>query len=107
MGPGLEADRARGQNKLVQLAVDGSRSSRCPFDQIQCADLSGWMGQDETPAWRKVAASVAALVGDLTPPVTEEDVDRRSLGARARGCRTCATTTSPDVRAALIGREGV
>jgi adenylate cyclase len=33
-----------------------------PFDQIQCADLRSWSG-DETPGWRKLAASVLALAG--------------------------------------------
>ncbi len=36
-----EADRARTDRKLVQLSVDGTPLPM-PFDQIQCADLSGW-----------------------------------------------------------------
>ena len=92
-----EADRARGENKLVQLAVDGSRLPM-PFDQIQCADLSGWGGQDETPGWLKVAASVAALVGAPATTATLEDVDRPRR-PRLRGPRTCIPTTSPGVRA--------
>jgi adenylate cyclase len=57
-----EADTARTEHKLVQLTVDGSRLPR-PFDRIQCADLAGWAGDLNAPGWRKVAASVADLVG--------------------------------------------
>ncbi|HXQ11111.1 MAG TPA: TIR domain-containing protein [Caulobacteraceae bacterium] len=57
-----EADRARGDHKLVQLKVDAT-ALPMPFDQIQCADLAGWTGDAEAPGWRKVAASVAELTG--------------------------------------------
>lgn len=56
-----EADRARAENKLVQLAVDASRLPM-PFDQIQCADLSGWTGEGRHAAWGKVVASIADVV---------------------------------------------
>ena len=61
-----EADRARAENKLVQLTVDGTRLPM-PFDQIQCADLADWAGDPEAPGWLKVAASVAALTADPGP----------------------------------------
>jgi TolB-like protein/tetratricopeptide (TPR) repeat protein len=57
-----EADRGRGDHKLVQLSVDGSRLPM-PFDQIQCADLKGWTGNRDAPDWRKVVASIADLIG--------------------------------------------
>ncbi len=57
-----EADRARTERKLVQLSVDGMPLPM-PFDQIQCADLSGWTGDRAAPGWRKVVASIDALVG--------------------------------------------
>ncbi len=38
-----EADRARTDNKLVQLTVDGAPLPM-PFDRIQCAELAGWDG---------------------------------------------------------------
>jgi hypothetical protein len=41
-----EANRAREEHKLVQLRVDGARLPM-PFDQIQCADLTGWGGDTE------------------------------------------------------------
>jgi len=61
-----EADRARGERKLVQLSLDGA-ALPMPFDQIQCADLSRWTGDIDSPGWKKVAASVAALVGQTAP----------------------------------------
>ena len=60
-----EADSARTEHKLVQLTLDGSRLPR-PFDRIQCADMAGWAGDLEAPGWRKVAASVAELMGSGT-----------------------------------------
>jgi adenylate cyclase len=62
-----EADRARAENKLVQLAIDGARLPM-PFDQIQCADLSGWTGEAEHPAMGKVIASVADVIGGGPAP---------------------------------------
>ncbi|HZZ33991.1 MAG TPA: TIR domain-containing protein [Phenylobacterium sp.] len=56
-----EADRARLEDKLVQLSIDGARLPM-PFDQIECADLSRWAGEAENPEWRKVLASVVELV---------------------------------------------
>jgi adenylate cyclase len=58
-----EADAARAGGTLVQAAIDGTIPPM-PFNQIQCADLSGWAGDCETAGWRKLAASVAALAGD-------------------------------------------
>jgi hypothetical protein len=42
-----------------------------PFDQIQCADLTGWSGDGEHPNWRKVMAGFAELVGGVTPGIAE------------------------------------
>lgn len=57
-----EANRAREARKLVQLSVDGA-SLPMPFDQIQCAVLTGWAGDREAHAWKTVVASVTALLG--------------------------------------------
>jgi adenylate cyclase len=57
-----EAERARSENKLVQLSMDGARLPM-PFDQIQCAELAGWSGQTDHPGWRKVVDSIAELIG--------------------------------------------
>jgi TolB-like protein/tetratricopeptide (TPR) repeat protein len=61
-----EADRARALRKLVQLRVDGANLPM-PFDQIHCADLTGWTGGAEPAAWAKVVDSIAALAGDEAP----------------------------------------
>src|SRR5579863_7047203 len=63
-----EANRAREDHKLVQLTVDGARLPM-PFDQTQCADLSGWAGDLGASGWRKVAASIAELIGVATEAV--------------------------------------
>ena len=57
-----EANRGRSDHKLVQLTIDGA-TLPMPFDQVQCANLTGWTGEEAHPAWPKVVASVAALVG--------------------------------------------
>ena len=61
-----EADAARSAGTLVQATLNGTIPPM-PFNQIQCADLNGWDGKGETPGWRKVAASVEALVGSSEP----------------------------------------
>jgi hypothetical protein len=38
-----------------------------PFDQIQSADMKGWNGDVNAPAWHKVVASVAELMGGVAP----------------------------------------
>jgi adenylate cyclase len=55
-----EADRARADQKLVQLTVDGAELPM-PFDRIQCADMNGWSGEADHAGWRKVVDSIAAL----------------------------------------------
>ena len=58
-----EANRAREARKLVQLRIDDAPLPM-PFDQIQCAKLPGWAGDDKPPAWSKVVASIDELVGE-------------------------------------------
>ncbi|MGH7022593.1 MAG: TIR domain-containing protein [Caulobacteraceae bacterium] len=57
-----EADAARATKTLVQLSLDGVVPP-LPFNQIQCADMSGWAGEDDAPGWLKVLASIADLAG--------------------------------------------
>jgi adenylate cyclase len=57
-----EADAARHLGTLIQVSIDASVPPM-PFDQIQCADLSNWNGGGDTPAWRKIVASVEELAG--------------------------------------------
>ena len=60
-----EAERGRAARKLVQASLDGTQPPM-PFDQIQCADLTGWNGTDrDAPGWRKVVASIAELIGNV------------------------------------------
>ena len=62
-----EATVGRKAGTLVQLRIDAT-SPPVPFNQIECADLSGWVGEAESPGWRKVVASVAELVGREAQP---------------------------------------
>lgn len=57
-----EAEIAREAGTLVQLNLD-TAPLPLPFNRIQCADLSGWTGDLQALAWRKVVESVAELVG--------------------------------------------
>ena len=63
-----EANRARESHKLVQIAFEPVVPPM-PFDQIQCADMSGWTGANDDPGWRKAIEGIAALA-----------VERRSEG---------------------------
>ena len=58
-----EADAAREKGTLIQVSVDGTVPPM-PFNQIQCADLKGWDGDISATGWRKLAGSVAALIGE-------------------------------------------
>ncbi len=91
-----EADRARSDDKLVQLLVDGSRLPM-PFDQIQCADLRGWNGDDAAPGWRKVVGSVQDLVKGIKTPAAAPSARPNFEAA--------AVTNLPRPASALIGRE--
>lgn len=57
-----EADAARALGTLIQATVDG-QVPPMPFNQIQCADLSGWNGDIDSPGWMKLENSVVALAG--------------------------------------------
>ncbi len=59
-----EANVAREAGTLVQLRFD-SATPPLPFNEIQCADLAGWSGDLTTHDWKKVAASVAELIGGV------------------------------------------
>jgi len=63
-----EADAAREKGTLVQVSVDGTVPPM-PFNQIQCADLQGWDGDDSASGWRKVKGSITALLGASGGPV--------------------------------------
>jgi TolB-like protein/Flp pilus assembly protein TadD len=61
-----EADRGRADHKLVQMALD-STPLPMPFDQIHCADLTGWSGDPQALPWRTVLASIEELAGGQEP----------------------------------------
>jgi adenylate cyclase len=67
-----EADIAREAGTLVQVTIDGTIPP-LPFNQIQCADLTGWNGEANNAGWRKVEASVALLVGGPAPSPSAPD----------------------------------
>ena len=73
-----EADSARTAGILVQAALDGIIPP-LPFNQIQCADLSGWDGSSETAGWRKLKDSLRVLVGPA----------KTSGGERPRRAKLC------------------
>ena len=70
-----EADVGRNAGTLVQAALD-TTIPPLPFNQIQCADLSGWAEERDHAGWSKVIASVRALVG--TDPVRANPLPRKS-----------------------------
>ncbi len=63
-----EADAARELGTLIQSSVDGTVPP-IPFNQIQCANLKGWSGDNDHAGWRKLRASVEALAGPADVPV--------------------------------------
>ena len=74
-----EADVAREAGTLVQISVDGTMPPM-PFNQIQCADLSGWSGDLSVAGWRKVESSIALLVGNSAP--AEDQPEQKVAPAR-------------------------
>lgn len=62
-----EADMARNQRKLVQAALDDVMPP-LPFNQIQYALLGDWQGEPDHKGWRKILASLAALMDAPAPP---------------------------------------
>lgn len=76
-----EANRARELGKLVQARLDEARLPM-PFDQIQCADLSGWRRARSHPGWKNVTGSIGALVGRDQTRSHSPPTHRRSFGRR-------------------------
>ncbi|HEY2707093.1 MAG TPA: TIR domain-containing protein [Caulobacteraceae bacterium] len=101
-----EANRAREDRKLVQVVVDGARLPM-PFDQIHCAGLSSWTGAADHPAWRKVLASIATLVGRPAAGDKATDLPERAV-APDSGPPHGQTTENDNLPARLtklIGRQ--
>eukprot|EP01039_Chlorochromonas_danica_P015513 gene15513-18235_t len=65
-----EANLAREAGTLVQLRIDDC-TLPLPFNEIQCADLSGWTGNPDAPGWQRVLESVDHLCGkERSQPAT-------------------------------------
>lgn len=120
-----EANRGREKGRLVQVRVDGARLPM-PFDQIHCADLSDWKGDEGSPAWKSVVAAISALagveaIGDTAPlriaPKPSGRPSRRNLliagGSAAAlgavGFGAWRMTSAPEVspQAALLIQKGM
>jgi adenylate cyclase len=81
-----EADTAREAGTLAQASLDGAVPPM-PFNQIQCADLKGWKGDTSLPGWRKLEASVAALVrGTSDEAAPSTPAASRTQAVRASIC---------------------
>lgn len=87
-----EADVARSAGTLVQLKVDETPLP-LPFNQIQCAQLTGWNGAADAPGWAKVLASVEALVHGPGAPKRFDPPEQRP----SHSAPTAAAATKPTV----------
>ena len=67
-----EADRARNRGVIIQATLDGTIPP-IPFDQIQCADLSGSQNPTAAPGWGKLIASLEALAPYAAPTPRKRD----------------------------------
>ena len=75
-----EANRARELGKLVQARLDNARLPM-PFDQIQCADLTGWRRATTNAGWTQVSRSIDSFLGNEPAAVSpsEPSPSRRSI----------------------------
>ncbi len=64
-----EANVARAAGTLIQLRLDDTVPP-LPFNEIQCANMTGWTGDLDAHDWKKVVASVAELIGEIAAPPT-------------------------------------
>ena len=62
-----EADAARELGTMIQARLDATMPP-IPFNQIQCADLSGWDGEPDHFGWGKLKVSVDTLAGGPGAP---------------------------------------
>ncbi len=81
-----EAELARQLETLVQATLDGSPLP-LPFSQVQCADLTGWNGDPDAPALRKLLQSIGELTdrpslerSDTSPPAPAAASEKRRTG---------------------------
>jgi TolB-like protein/Tfp pilus assembly protein PilF len=86
-----EADLAREEGKLVQVAVD-QVTPPLPFNQIQCANLTDWDGS-EIQDWRQVVAAVAELLEGRRLPM-EPAPDAISAPVKTKTAKSSAPRLS-------------
>jgi adenylate cyclase len=72
----------------VQLNLDGAKLPM-PFDRIQCAEMMGWAGELDAPAWRKVVESIASLAADPAPAGPSSAGGAQAPPPPARGPSVC------------------
>ncbi len=99
-----EAEQARMAGKLVQLTLDGAPLP-LPFNQIQCEDLSGWLGDGEPRAIGKVLASVLELLGRASPEAAAAPA-RQDGRARIHLALATETELGSDMRAEIAAALG-
>jgi len=88
-----EADMARNQKKLIQVAID-SVMPPLPFNQIQYAELGDWKGEPDHPGWRKVKVSLTELCG-------KKSRTRRSKSGAAAEPEAVTLAAAPQAASAL------
>lgn len=91
-----EANYARGQGKLVQASVDGTRPP-LPFDPKAVAPLAGWGGEAGHPGWKALRRSVHAL----SPPPSAKDARPVAAPTTSRPARPRRSWTGPAVLGGL------
>jgi TolB-like protein len=85
-----EADLARGEQKLLQVTVDGGLPPM-PFNQTQCADFSHWRGDTSSAAWAKLITGLSELLSSEPPtPTAAKRRWRPRLGRRSAVMATLA-----------------
>jgi TolB-like protein len=102
-----EADIGRERGTLVQLTLDGVIPP-LPFNQIQCADLRGWEGQDSHPAWIKITSGVSELLGLAPEPIMAPQVQASASSSSAKpvvSIRPFSMAADPDGLAAGLTEE--
>jgi adenylate cyclase len=79
-----EADFARERRKLVQATLDGTIPPM-PFNQIHCANLTGWRGGATDAQWLKVIESISQLTADGATPSEPQSASHVIRAPRSSG----------------------
>lgn len=79
-----EADKARTDGKLIQVAVDESPLPM-PFDRLNFLTLIDWQGEQEALGWRKLVSAIAELTG-AEPMASPSHAGKPSAHAKLGVC---------------------